>query len=326
MQIIRGYKAIPEGLGPVVMTIGTYDGLHLGHRAIINRVVTHARREGLPALVYSFYPPPWRLLGRGSFPFLILTLEDKIALLEEMGVDVLVTEEFTEELRSQSPVEFAGGVLRDRLQPKEIHVGYDFRFGRGRAGDWRFLESHLGPHGTDVRPHGAVRVDGEIIGCSGIREHICEGRVEVAGNLLGRHHGVRGVVQHGDKRGRTIGFPTANVDPETELVPKAGVYAVWMQRSHGDRLRGIANVGVRPTFGGDPKTRVEVHLFDFDGDLYGEEVVVSFVFRVRDERAFDGIESLVQQIKDDVRAVREQDSWPEPSVEDARISWDPKPV
>ncbi|MCO4770466.1 MAG: riboflavin biosynthesis protein RibF [Deltaproteobacteria bacterium] len=325
MQIIRGYKAIPEGLGPVVMTIGTYDGLHLGHRAIIKRVVTHARREGLPALVYSFFPPPWRLLGRGTFPFLILTLEDKIELLKGMGVDILVTEEFTEELRALSPGDFTTDVLHRRLDPKEIHVGYDFRFGRGRAGDWRFLDAQLGPGGTSVRPHGAVRLDGEIIGCSGIREHVCEGRIEVANDLLGRHHVVRGTVAHGDKRGRTIGFPTANVEPSTELVPKAGVYGVQLTRAGGEIVAGIANVGVRPTFGGDLKKRVEVHLFDWDGDIYGEEVQVSFAFRVRDERRFEGIEALKAQIRRDVDTVRARTPWPEPVVDDTRLTWDPKP-
>ncbi len=324
MRIIRGYKAIPEGLGPVVMTIGTYDGLHLGHRAIIHRVVTHARREGLPACVYSFYPPPWRLLGRGTFPFLILTLKDKIALLEELGVDVLVTEEFNEELRALSPAEFTHDVLGARLAPKEIHVGYDFRFGRGRAGDWRYLDQEL--DATTVRPHGAVRLDGEIIGCSGIREHVCEGRLELASSLLGRRHFVRGTVVHGDHRGRTIGFPTANVQPETELLPKAGVYAVTLRVEGTDEeLPGIANVGFRPTFGGDPKPRLEVHLFDWDGDIYGAEVQVAFAFRVRDERKFDGVDALVAQIRADVQTVRDRTPWPEVQADEARLSWDPKP-
>jgi riboflavin kinase/FMN adenylyltransferase len=311
----------------MVATIGTYDGLHLGHRAIIQRVVTHARRMGLPALVYSFYPPPWRLLGRAEHPFLILTLQDKIEYLEELGVDVLVTEEFTPELRALSHVRFADEVLDAAVQAREVHVGYDFRFGQGRKGDWRFMQEHLGPRGVTVRPHGAVRLDGQVIGCTLIREHVRSGRVEEAGALLGRAHRVRGTVAHGDKRGRTLGFPTANVEPQTELLPAAGVYAVTLERV-ADRtpLRGIANVGVRPTFGGDPRTRVEVHLFDWDGDLYGEEVLVSFAFRVRDERAFAGVEELKAQIDRDVQSVRARAAWPAPATSAERLTWDPKPT
>jgi riboflavin kinase/FMN adenylyltransferase len=327
VQIIRGYKSIPEGLGPMVMTIGTYDGLHLGHRAIIQRVVTHARREGVPALVYSFYPPPWRLLGRAEHPYLILTLKEKIERMRALGVDVLLTEEFTPELRALSHLDFADEVLYRQLNAQEIHVGYDFGFGKGRAGDWRFLQDHLGPRGVTVRPHGAVRLDGGIIGCRLIRAHVVEGRVAQAAVLLGQRHVVRGTVIHGDKRGRTIGFPTANVDPDTELVPGIGVYAVTLRLpGSSEELKGIANVGVRPTFGGDPTKRVEVHLFDWEGDIYGEEVLVSFAFRVRDEQTFDGIESLTEQIRADVLSVRRRDEWPTVGAAAERLTWDPKPI
>ncbi len=325
MQIIRGYQALGEDLGPVVMTIGTYDGLHLGHQAIVERVVTHARREGAKALVYSFYPPPWRLLGRAEHPWLILDFADKARLLQDMGVDVLLTEAFTPELRALTHVQFAQEVLGERLAPLEIHVGYDFHFGEGRLGDWTYLRDTLGPAGVNVRPHGAVRLDGQIIGCRGIRAHVAEGRVAQAAALLGRHHVVRGTVMTGDRRGRTIGFPTANVKPATELVPRNGVYAVTFQVV-GERAvrRGIANVGVRPTFGGDEQVAIEVHLFDFDGDVYGKEALVGFVWRVRDERRFAGIEPLVAQIKTDVAAVRAREPWPQPSR--GTLTWDPKPA
>ena len=324
MQIIRGYQALGEDLGPVVMTIGTYDGLHLGHKAIIERVVTHARRENAQALVYSFYPPPWRILGRrAEHPYMILDFADKVRLMEDIGVDVLLTEEFTPDIQQISHEEFAGDVLGERLKPLEIHVGYDFHFGRGRLGDWTYLESAL--RETSVRPHGAVRLDGRIIGCRGIRAHVAEGEVGAAAAMLGRYHVVRGTVGHGDKRGRTIGFPTANVRPVTELVPKNGVYAVTLQVVGEDTVRrGVANVGVRPTFGGDDAPSVEVHVFDFDGDLYDREVLVSFVWRVRDERRFDGIEELVAQISTDAETVRTRSPWPPPAR--GTLSWDPKPA
>lgn len=323
MQIIRGYQALGEDLGPVVMTIGTYDGLHLGHRAIIERVVTHARREGARALVYSFYPPPWRVLGRrAEHPFMILDFADKVRLLEDLGVDVLLTEAFTPDIQQISHTAFSRDVLGGRLHPLEIHVGYDFHFGQGRQGDWTYLRDSL--PGTRVRPHGAVRLDGQIIGCRLIRGHVGEGRVAEAAGLLGRFHCVRGHVVHGDRRGRTIGFPTANVRPVTELIPKNGVYAVTLEiEGEGQVHRGVANVGVRPTFGGDERPSVEVHLFDFDADIYDAEVLVSFVWRVRDERRFDGIDALVAQIRADAAAVRDTDPWPSP--ERGTLTWDPKP-
>ena len=322
MQIIYGYQAVDEPLGPVVMTIGTYDGLHVGHRAIIEQVVRRARITGSKAVVYSFYPPPWRVLGRGSNPYLILTWKDKVQLLAEMGVDVLVTEEFTPDIQQISHVDFTETVLDGVFTPREIHVGYDFHFGEGRKGDYEYLRSYFGDR-VEVRPHGAVRVDGEIVGCTLIRRRVAAGEVAAAAPLLGRYHFLRGVVVRGRGRGSKIGVPTANIDAKTELLPPSGVYAVTVRIGEERTERpGVANLGFRPTFA-EKEFAIEVHLFDFDGDLYGERVVVSFVKRVRDELRFDSVDALIQQIKDDVDDVRAMMPFPEPSAGDR--SWDPKP-
>ena len=323
MQIIYGYKAVEEALGPLVMTIGTFDGLHVGHRAIIERIVDRARKTGSRSLVYSFFPPPWRVLGRSGHPYLILTLKDKIDLLHSMGVDVLVTEEFDHDLRAMLHTDFADRVLRDLLDPREVHVGYDFRFGLDRLGDARFLARFFEGFPTEVRPHGAVRIDGGIVGCSLIRELVRAGRVRESAPLLGRWHFVRGVVVRGRGRGSTIGVPTANIAPRTELVPPPGVYAVELQVGKDPKRHpGVANLGFRPTFA-EADFSIEVHLFDFDGDLYGERVRVAFVDRVRDEQKFADAEALVARIRTDVAHVRALLPFGDPPA--GELTWDPRP-
>jgi len=323
VQIIYGYESLKEPLDPVVMTIGTFDGLHLGHRAIIERIVDRARKTGSKSLVYSFFPPPWRVLGRVQNPYLILTLQDKINLLHGMGVDYLVTEEFTPKLQQLTHTAFADYVLKERINPLEIHFGYDFAFGKDRLGDLAFLRSYFEGSATEVRPHGAVRINGEIVGCTRIREATRAGRMKEAATWLGRYHFVRGTVVRGRGRGRTIGFPTANIQPSTELVPPAGVYAVALRIGGTDtHMPGVANLGFRPTFA-ERDFAIEVHLFDYEGSLYGERVEVSFLHRVRDELRFDGPESLVAQIKEDVKSVRAM--MPLPPPPGGKVTWDPKP-
>jgi len=322
VKILYGYRSVTPPFGPVVMTMGTFDGLHVGHRTIIDCVVDRARKTNTKALVYSFYPPPWRILGRGKHPYLILTFKDKVELLHSMGVDYLVTEEFNPDLQRISHQQFTQEVLRDRFSPTEIHVGYDFHFGRDRLGDWRFLHSFFEPLGTEVRPHGAVRDGKEIIGCSAIREKVCEGEVAEAARMLGRNHFLGGIVVKGRGRGRGIGFPTANIVANTELVPPPGVYACEIELSDGSIHSAIANLGFRPTFAEQSFT-IEAHLFDFSGDLYGERIRIHFVDRVRDEIRFDGVDALVEQIHKDVEQVRAMLPFGPPAA--AAIEWDPKP-
>ncbi len=324
MKILYGYRSVEVPLAPVVMTMGTFDGLHVGHQTIIECVVDRARKTDNKALVYSFYPPPWRTLGRGKHPYLILTFEDKVELLSSMGVDYLVTEEFTPDLQRISHDQFAKEVLLGRFAPSEVHVGYDFHFGRDRLGDWGFLHDFFTPLGTEVRPHGAVRDGEEIIGCSAIREKVRLGQVAEAARMLGRHHFLRGVVVKGRGRGRGIGFPTANIDASTELCPPPGVYSCEIELGSDSSVHpAIANLGFRPTFAEQSFT-IEAHLFDYDGDLYGERVRIHFVDKVRDELHFASVEALVAQIHKDVGLVRARMPFGPPAK--AEIHWDPKPT
>ncbi len=310
MRIIYGHEQIADLVPPVVMTIGTYDGLHLGHRSIIEHAVRRARVIGGSAMVYSFYPPPWRSLGTAKVPYLILAWQDKVDLLHRLGVDVLVTQEFSESIQGMSAESFAQDVLAERIGPVELHVGYDFHFGQGRRGDAALLRHEL--PAANVVEHEAVTVGTEVVGCTRIRELIASGCVSQAGALLGREHFVRGVVVRGRARGRTIGFPTANVDPTTELVPPSGVYAVRLQMGDGGLwLPGVANLGFRPTFS-EREFSLEVHLLDWSGDLYGERVRVAFVDRIRDEMKFGGIDELLARIRVDVLEARARLGLPEP--------------
>ena len=241
-----------------------------------------------------------------------------------MGVDCLVTEEFTPDLQRISHTEFSEQVLRDRFAPSELHIGYDFHFGRDRLGDWQYLRSFFPPLGTEVRAHGAVRDGEEIIGCSAIREKVRKGLVSQAARMLGRYHFLRGIVIKGRGRGRGIGFPTANIETNTELVPPPGVYACEIELERDGSLHpAIANLGFRPTFA-EQSFSIEAHVFDFSGDLYGERLRLRFVDRVREERNFNDVESLVAQIHKDVEKVRTMMPFGGPP--EAEIRWDPKPT
>ncbi len=303
MRIVYGHSKLDQPMPGVVMTVGTFDGVHRGHQAIIERVVRQAREAGGTSVVYSFYPPPWRILGRTDNPFLITTFEDKASLIARMGVDVLVTEGFTSELRALDAEGFVRDVLVRRFAPREVLVGYDFRFGQDRRGDVHLLQRELASHDATAHQVDAVEVDGVAISSTTIRRAVVDGDLERASRLLGRHHFVSGAVVRGRGRGRAIGFPTANISARTELIPAPGVYAVVLE-SNGDRWPGVANLGYRPTFD-ERGFSIEAHLFDFSGDLYGVKARLHLVRRVRAERRFESAEALVEQIHRDAADVRE---------------------
>ena len=302
MRIVYGHENIDTPLHDVTMTVGTFDGVHEGHRDIVERVVRRARETGGTAVVYSFYPPPWRILGRTENPFLITTFRDKATLMAEMGVDVLVTETFSSGFQRLDACSFIHEVLVRSFAPREVLVGYDFRFGKKRQGDLELLQQELAPHGTAWQVD-AVTVEGEVVSSTRIRGAVVEGDLDTATKLLGRRHFISGPVVRGDGRGRTIGYPTANISPKTELIPAPGVYAVLLETPDGEAHPGVANLGYRPTFAGKSFS-IEAHLFDFDGDLYGLRTRLHFVARVRGERRFESRDALVEQIRRDERKVR----------------------
>jgi riboflavin kinase/FMN adenylyltransferase len=298
LQVHRGSLGWDTASAPVV-TIGNFDGVHVGHRALVARTLEVAAELGAPACVYTFDPAPVQVLRPDKAAPRVQTLDEKLHLLDRLGVPHTLVEPFDAGFAAQEPADFARGVLLERLGARALVLGWDFRFGRGRGGTVEGIREWLD---IPVLQVDAVLHDGEPISSSRIRRVVAQGDLVSAAALLGRHHVLRGKVVHGDARGRTLGFPTANIAVRTQLLPPHGVYAVNVERN-GRILSGVANLGLRPTFG--PGTvGLEVHLLDWSGDLYGEDLAVSLVGRIRGERSFDSVESLTTQISKDVETAR----------------------
>jgi riboflavin kinase/FMN adenylyltransferase len=309
LRTIAGIDSLDRSLRRPIVTIGNFDGVHLGHRAILETVVRRARDLSGEAVVYTFEPHPRKVLRPETAPRLLTTLEQKIELMEQAGVDAVIVEPFTLEFARTEAEDFIRRRLHAALHPIEVYVGYDFHFGRDRVGSMRLL-TELGPRlGFSVTIIPEVTVEGGDVNSTRIRQLLADGLPELAARMLGRPFTVRGRVVRGDERGRTLGFPTANLDPENEVLPAPGVYAGHLRLlDDGDPPRGrllpaVTNVGRRPTFGGDA-IRAEAHAIDWDGDLYGRRVEVSFALRLRGERRFEDAAALRRQIGADVEEAR----------------------
>ncbi len=283
------------------MTIGNFDGVHLGHQDLLRRVMADARERGGSSVVLTFEPHPLRFLAPKFAPRLILARKDKLALLRRMGIDCVVIQRFTPGFCAVTAHEFVHRYLAG-LGVEVLWVGEDFRFGKDRAGTVGDLMKWGRAKGMEVKVIEPVAEAEHAISSSRIRALLEEGRVEVARRQLGRSHFIEGTVVRGHQRGREIGFPTANVRSRTEIVPANGIYATVVETG-GRRLPSVTSVGVNPTFGAGPRT-IETYILDFDGDLYGRRLRLFFVERLREERNFPSVDELVRQIKDDVVLAR----------------------
>lgn len=288
----------PDGR-PVVVTVGNFDGVHRGHRALIDAARGLAGPSGR-VVAYTFDPSPRDVMRPGHGVPRIQSLEDRIRVLGEAGCDDVCVEAFSASFSRIEAEDWCDDILAGRFGAAGVVVGWDFRFGRGRRGDAALLRSRLT---VPVRRVEAVSVDGEVVSSTRVRTLVEGGRVAEARTLLTRPHEVVGEVVRGDGRGRTIGVPTANVVVDTELVPAPGVYAVRLRTPDGAWRDGVANHGSRPTVG-PTRGRLEVHLFDWTGDLYGARVRVAFLDRLREERRFPDVDALVTQIHQDAAAAR----------------------
>ncbi len=310
MEIVADPSRSSPPAGGSAVTIGAYDGVHLGHQALLSELRTRAEAAGLASVVVTFDRHPATVVRPESAPKLLCDLEQKLELLAAAGVDRTVVVTFDEERANETAEDFVTTVLVDALAARLVVVGEDFHFGHGRKGNVALLREMGTTSGfaVDGLFLAADAVAGEPISSTRIRRLTTEGRVEEAAELLGRLHQVRGPVVPGDRRGgHELGFPTANVDvPDSICLPGAGTYAGWYERPDGRVHAAAISVGRRPTFYGEgAPLLVEAHLLDFDGDLYGEPARVSFAHRLHDDIAFESADALIEQIRGDVAATRE---------------------
>lgn len=290
-------------LRPTVLTLGVFDGLHLGHQEIITTVVERAKALDAVPTAITFDPHPRAVLHPESAPPLLQTLDQRLAAMEFLGIEQTIVIPFSKEFASIEAESFLRDVIYDRLQAKEVYLGKGFAFGKGRAGNIDLLRKMSAELGFFADEVGEVQLRGHRISSSKIRELLADGKVNLARRMLGRPYGVEGQIIRGDRRGHTIGFPTANLQPRNRVIPRTGVYVTATLIGETWR-RSVTNVGVRPTFGSDLEPSVETYVFDFNGDLYGDVLRVRFLHRIRDEKKFSGIDELKAQIgRDSKRAL-----------------------
>ena len=288
---------------PTVLTLGVFDGLHLGHQRIMQTVVDRARAIGAVATAITFDPHPRAVLHPESAPPLLQTLDQRLANFAVLGIEQAIVIPFSLEFAAQPAEDFLSDIIRDRLHAKEVYLGKGFAFGKNRGGNIGLLREMSGKLGFIADEVDEVQIRGVRISSSKIRDLLADGSVNLARRMLGRPYGVEGVIIRGKRRGHTIGFPTANLKPHNRVIPRYGVYAT-ATLIDGKWRKSITNIGVRPTFESDSEPSIESFIFDFDGDLYGDVLRVRCLHRIRDECKFNGIDELKAQIVKDTRRAR----------------------
>ncbi len=304
MERLDGGSAVPADLAGAIVALGNFDGFHLGHQAVVARAVERARAERRPALVATFDPHPVRHFRPDAEPFRLTTLDQRARLFAAAGADGMVVFHFDATLAALTADRFVAERLVGALRVGGVVTGEDFTFGHAKSGDIATLRRAGAAAGFAVDTVGAVMLDGEPVSSTRIRAALRGGDARGAARLLTRPYAIEGVVQHGDKLGRTIGYPTANLDMGPYLRPAYGIYAVRGRLADGRVLDGAANLGIRPTFD-PPKELLEPYFFDFDGDLYGQVLAVELIEWLRAEAKFDGLDALIAQMDKDCARARE---------------------
>lgn len=305
VELIRGLSGLQPRHRGCVATIGNFDGVHLGHRQVLADLTRHARERNLPAAVVVFEPTPQEYLASATAPARLMTLREKFEALAACGLDRLLCLRFNASLAAMPAEVFIERVLVRGLGVRYLAVGSDFCFGHERRGDFAMLQAAGGQYGFEVRATPECRIGGERISSTRIRESLAAGEMQAAAELLGAPFVLSGRVIYGERLGRTLGFPTANFALKRRVVPVAGIFVAAVHGVEGRVHHGAAYVGRRPTVNGS-ETRLEVFIFDFDGELYGQRLRVELLHRLRADRSFAGLDALMRQMQLDVGAAR---SW-----------------
>jgi len=319
MELVTQIAAVPETESGNLVAIGKWDGVHLAHQEILRALVDEARRVGGQSIALGFHPLPMAVLRPDVAPPMLQSLQERAEVMAQMGVDVHLALPFDPVFADLSPEAFVRDILVGQLRARQVMVGFNNTFGKGGKGTAETMRQLCAAHGVPVRVFDPVRASGENVSSTEVRYNVAEGRMEAAARLLGRPFGIRGRVGHGDKRGRTIGYPTANIQLESgRMLPVHGVYVArvtllgepmddvlprTVTPRTGPQYGAMLNLGRRPTVGGID-LRCEAHLFDFAGDLYGQEVQVDFLHYLRSERPFAGLEALMEQLRRDEEQAR----------------------
>jgi riboflavin kinase / FMN adenylyltransferase len=303
MQRLTLAGGIPEQLKGSIVALGNFDGFHLGHQAVVSRAVARGFHERRPVIVATFDPHPVRFFKPDLPPFRLTTLDQRERLFAHAGADAMLVFEFNRELASMDAEQFVSEVLAREIGAAGVVTGDDFSFGKGRTGDVALLRSLGLLHGIGAEAVPQVVLDGERISSGRIREALVAGDSAKATHMLSRDYAIEGVVQRGDRRGRELGYPTANLELGDYQRPKYGIYAVRVSLADGREIPGVASLGVRPTFE-PPKELLEAHLFGFDGELYGQRIEVALHAFIREEKKFESLDHLVEHMREDEAAAR----------------------
>lgn len=304
MQVLRSISELSRLPGPLFLAIGVFDGVHLGHQAVISTSARHAREAGGTPVVVTFDPHPAKVLRPNDAPHLLTATQHKIALIRDLGVAHLLVLHFDRQFAATTPEEFVRQLVTNSRPLREICVGHEWSFGKGRAGNLALLKQLGTTHDFDVVGVQAVSVNEEVVSSTAIRRALADGDLTKATQMLGREYTILGTVQAGEGLGRKLGFPTANLSAHSEQFPPNGVYAAEARLS-GALYRGVANLGFRPTVSaGKPERLLELHLFDLNNDIYGEEIEVRFLRYLRPEQKFENVDALAAQISRDVAQAR----------------------
>lgn len=300
MRLIRGLSHLEPFENGCVLTIGNFDGLHLGHRAVIQKLADRGKALNLPVVIMIFEPQPLEYFLASNAPSRLMRLREKVIQFSQLPVDNLLIVKFNRYFANCDAEQFINNILLEKLNVKHLVIGDDFHFGKARRGNFALLKDQGKQHGFTVEDTGSYYVDGLRVSSTLIRDALGIGDLAQAERLLGHSYSICGRVAHGDKRGRTLGYPTANIKLFRKNTPINGVFAVTMTGIDGVEFKGIANVGTRPTFDGGLKVLLETHLFDFNQEIYGRYVEVHFKQKIRDEMQFNSLEQLQAQIVNDV--------------------------